>query len=122
VRQAVGARKQPTLVLRARFGVEYPAGGALQIQLQERGREVMYRFLIVIEKANGNFSAYSPDLPGCVATGKTCKQVARNMYEAIEMHVQGLMEDKLPIQVSLVCRVRSRSCDKASPPARSEVA
>jgi predicted RNase H-like HicB family nuclease len=57
----------------------------------------MYRFLIVVEKANGNFSAYSPDLPGCVATGKTREQVARAMHEAIEMHVRGLQEDKLPV-------------------------
>ena len=60
----------------------------------------MYRFLIVIEKANGNYSAYSPDLLGCVATGKTREQVTRNMYEAIELHIQGLREDKLPIPKS----------------------
>jgi predicted RNase H-like HicB family nuclease len=57
----------------------------------------MYRFLIVIEKANGNYSAYSPDLPGCVATGQTREEVEKNMYEAIEMHVQGLIEDNLPV-------------------------
>ena len=60
----------------------------------------MYRFLIVIEKANGNYSAYSPDLPGCVATGKTREQATRNMYDAIEVHVRGLLEDKLPIPKS----------------------
>ena len=60
----------------------------------------MYRFLIVIEKANGNYSAYSPDLPGCVATGETREEVERNMYEAIEMHVQGLIKDNLPIPKS----------------------
>lgn len=60
----------------------------------------MRRFLIVIEKAQGNYSAYSPDLPGCVATGKTRAQATRNMYEAIEMHVQGLLEDKLPVPQS----------------------
>jgi len=60
----------------------------------------IYRFLIVIEKANGNYSAYSPDLPGCVATGKTRDQVARNMHEAIAMHVRGLLEDKLPVPQS----------------------
>jgi len=60
----------------------------------------MYRFLIVIEKANGNYSAYSPDLPGCVATGKTREQVTRNMYEAIDLHIRGLREDKLPIPKS----------------------
>jgi len=57
----------------------------------------MYRFLIVIEKANNNYSAYSPDLPGCVASGKTRDEAARNMHEAVEMHVQGMLEDKLPI-------------------------
>jgi predicted RNase H-like HicB family nuclease len=57
-------------------------------------------FLIVIEKAEGNYSAYSSDLPGCVATGKTRDQVARNMHVAIDMHVRGLLEDKLPVPQS----------------------
>jgi predicted RNase H-like HicB family nuclease len=57
----------------------------------------MHRFLVVIEKAGANYSAYSPDLPGCVATGRTREQVARNMHAAIEMHVRGLQEDNLPI-------------------------
>jgi len=61
----------------------------------------MYRFLIVIEKANGNYSAYCPDLPGCVATGKTRKETARNMHQAVEMHLQGLLEDNLPIPKSV---------------------
>jgi predicted RNase H-like HicB family nuclease len=60
----------------------------------------MYRFLIVIEKANGNYSAYSPDLPGCVATGGSREDAERNMHEAIELHVRGLQEDKLPIPES----------------------
>jgi predicted RNase H-like HicB family nuclease len=60
----------------------------------------MHRFLIVIEKADRNYSAYSPDLPGCMATGKTHDQVARNMHEAIDLHVRGLLEDKLPVPQS----------------------
>lgn len=60
----------------------------------------MHRFLIVIETTGGNFSAYSPDLPGCVATGATREQTERRMYEAIQMHVDGLIEDKLPIPAS----------------------
>ncbi len=60
----------------------------------------MYRFLIVIEKADGNFSAYSPDLDGCVATGRTRQQTMRNMQKAIELHVRGMLEDKLPIPKS----------------------
>ncbi len=57
----------------------------------------MYRFLVVIEKANGNYSAYSPDLPGCVATGKTREDAERNMREAMLMHVEGLIEDGEPV-------------------------
>lgn len=57
----------------------------------------MRRFLVVIEKADGNYSAYSPDLPGCVATGRSREQVAWNMHEAIELHVRGLLEDGLPV-------------------------
>ncbi len=57
----------------------------------------MYRFLIIIEKANGNYSAYSPDLPGCVATGKTRAETERNMHAAVQMHIQGMIEDKIPI-------------------------
>ena len=60
----------------------------------------MYRFLVVIEKANNNYSAYSPDLPGCVATGSTREEAEKNMYEAIEMHIEGLLEDKLPVPES----------------------
>ena len=60
----------------------------------------MHRYLVVIEKANGNFSAYSPDLPGCVATGVSREEVERNIHEAIQMHIQGLREDKLPVPES----------------------
>ena len=60
----------------------------------------MYRFLVVIERANDNYSAYSPDLPGCVATGETREETERQMHEAIEMHVRGLIEDNLPVPVS----------------------
>ncbi|MEW5932253.1 MAG: type II toxin-antitoxin system HicB family antitoxin [Bacillota bacterium] len=55
------------------------------------------RYLVVIEKANGNYSAYSPDIPGCVATGRTREEVRRNMSEAIAMHLRGLAEDGLPV-------------------------
>lgn len=60
----------------------------------------MHRFLIVIEKADGNYSAYSPDLPGCVATGTTREEAEQNMHEAVEMHLQGLKEDGLSIPQS----------------------
>lgn len=60
----------------------------------------MNRFLIVIENAGRNFSAYSPDLPGCVATGATQKETERNMYEAIQLHLAGMREDGEPIPES----------------------
>lgn len=60
----------------------------------------MQKFLIIIEKAKNNFSAFSPDLPGCIATGKTVKETEKNMYEAIELHLQGLSEDNMPIPES----------------------
>ena len=50
----------------------------------------MHRFLIVIEKANGNYSAYAPDLPGCIATGATREEAESNMQAAIQMHIRGL--------------------------------
>jgi predicted RNase H-like HicB family nuclease len=60
----------------------------------------MRRFLVVIEKANGNYSAYSPDLPGCIATGKTREKTAEHMHEAIELHLKGLKEDRLSVPKS----------------------
>jgi len=55
------------------------------------------RYAIVIEAANGNFSAYAPDLPGCIATGKTVEETEREIREAIEFHLEGLRADNLPI-------------------------
>jgi predicted RNase H-like HicB family nuclease len=60
----------------------------------------MKRFLVIIEKAAHNYSAYSPDLPGCIATGRTKEQAARNMHKAIEIHLDGLREDGIPIPKS----------------------
>jgi len=57
----------------------------------------MRRFLIVVERAKDNFSAYSPDLPGCVATGTTPEETQARMHEAIDMHIKGLREDRIPI-------------------------
>ena len=55
------------------------------------------RYAIVIEQAAGNYSAYVPDLPGCVATGATVKEAEEGIREAIRMHVEGLLEDGLPV-------------------------
>jgi predicted RNase H-like HicB family nuclease len=57
----------------------------------------MSRYLIVIENAGTNFSAYSPDLPGCVTTGQTREETIKNMEVAIEFHLEGLREEGLPV-------------------------
>lgn len=57
----------------------------------------MKRYAIVVEKAKANYAAYVPDLPGCVATGRTVKETERRLRGAIEVHVQGLREDGLPV-------------------------
>ncbi|MCC7263414.1 MAG: type II toxin-antitoxin system HicB family antitoxin [Candidatus Latescibacteria bacterium] len=51
------------------------------------------QYAVVIEKAEGNYSAYVPDLPGCVATGNSRKEVEMQIREAIEFHLEGLRED-----------------------------
>jgi predicted RNase H-like HicB family nuclease len=55
------------------------------------------RYAVVIEKAEGNYSAYVPDLPGCVATGATVAEVEAEIRDAIEFHVEGMREDGLSI-------------------------
>ena len=55
------------------------------------------RYAVVIEQAEGNFSAYVPDLPGCVATGATRDEAEREIREAIAFHLDGLREDGLPL-------------------------
>lgn len=55
------------------------------------------KYAVVIERANGNYSAYVPDLPGCVATGLTITEVEAEIRDAISFHLEGLRDDGLPI-------------------------
>jgi len=55
------------------------------------------KYLVIYEKARDNYSAYSPDIPGCVATGKTLEEVEKNMREAISLHIEGMEKDGLPL-------------------------
>lgn len=57
----------------------------------------MSEYLVIIEKAENNYSAYSPDLPGCVAAGDTKEETLALMRKAIGMHLEGLREDGLPV-------------------------
>jgi predicted RNA binding protein YcfA (HicA-like mRNA interferase family)/predicted RNase H-like HicB family nuclease len=75
------------------------APGTLRSILKQAGLKVksMSRYLIVIENTGRNYSAYSPDLPGCAATGSTIEETRKNMEGAVEFHVEGLREDGIPI-------------------------
>ncbi len=55
------------------------------------------KYLVIIERTGTGFSAYSPDLPGCVATGATRGEVESEMREAVEFHIEGLVEEGLPV-------------------------
>lgn len=57
----------------------------------------MRRYAIVVERAKSNYAAYVPDLPGCVATGATVEETERRLREAIEVHIEGLRSDGLPV-------------------------
>lgn len=55
------------------------------------------QYAMIIEKGDRNYSAYFPDLPGCIATGATLDEVKQRMREALELHLRGMREDGLPI-------------------------
>lgn len=57
-------------------------------------------YAVVIEKAAANYSAYVPDLPGCIATGGTCEDAEQQIREAIVLHLEGLREDGMPVPPS----------------------
>ena len=78
------------------------SAGIVEQYSQTSGSEVMdimreKQYLVILERTERNYGAYSPDLPGCVATGKTAEDTLRLMREAIELHVRGLEEDGLPV-------------------------
>ena len=55
----------------------------------------MKRFLVIFEKTDTGYSAYVPDLPGCIATGETKEEAEKNIYEAIELHIEGIADEGL---------------------------
>jgi len=57
----------------------------------------MQKYIIIIEKTPNNYSAYCPDLPGCIATGATVEETIQRMKKAVEFHLEGLKREKLPI-------------------------
>jgi predicted RNase H-like HicB family nuclease len=59
--------------------------------------KILMRYAVVIEKAESNYSAHVPDLPGCIAVGETIEQVKEMIAEAIEFHIEGMLEQGLAI-------------------------
>jgi len=57
----------------------------------------MLKYTVVIEKADGNYSAYCPDLPGCVATGASVEETTERIKQAIEFHIEGLRGEGLDV-------------------------
>lgn len=57
----------------------------------------MNKYLVIFEKANDNYSAYLPDVPGCIATGTTLEETELNIKNALSFHLEGLKQDGLPI-------------------------
>ena len=57
----------------------------------------MKEYAVIIENAGTNYSAYSPDVPGCIATGDTIEETEQNFHDALQFHLDGLREDGLPI-------------------------
>jgi predicted RNase H-like HicB family nuclease len=73
-------------------------GLSLASEGRYRGGTTLRTFVIVIEQAGKNYSAHSPEVPGCVATGTTEKETESNMRQALEMHLEGMEEDGLPVE------------------------
>ena len=73
----------------------------------------MRTFVIVIEQAGNNYSAYAPEVPGCVATGSSEEEAELNMRSALEMHLEGMDQDGLPLESQhvVVRRVRVGSAN-----------
>jgi predicted RNase H-like HicB family nuclease len=57
----------------------------------------MRKYLVIFEKTKTGYSAYVPDLPGCIATGHTKIETEKNMYEAMQFHLEGLLEEKIKL-------------------------
>ena len=70
---------------------------------------IMEKYLVIVQKAKNNYAAYSPDVQGCVATGRTVESTLKNMQEALEMHLECLAElgEMLPVAKDLTYYLQS---------------
>ena len=70
------------------------------MKLRSKKSKVMKKYLVIFEKTKTGYSCYVPDLPGCIATGKTKIIAEKNIYEAIKFHIEGLEEEGLKVPVA----------------------
>ncbi len=70
----------------------------MEVHPYSDGQKRAVKYAVIIEKAEDNYSAYVPDLPGCISTGRTVDEAQKNIGEAIAFHLQGLREDGIPIR------------------------
>ena len=73
---------------------------------------MMNKYLIILEKSKTGYSAYSPELPGCVSTGKTIEETRRNMKDAIVFHIEGMIEEGYEIPIPIIRKAEFVSMPK----------
>jgi predicted RNase H-like HicB family nuclease len=73
------------------------------MKVRESQEEDSMKYAVIIEAGERNYSAYAPDLPGCVAVGGTLDEVRRVMREAVAFHIEGLLEEGLPVPEPTTC-------------------
>ena len=79
----------------------------------------MKKYTVIIERAEGNYAAYVPDLPGCIATGATAEETEREIREAIEFHLEGMRLVGEPIpEPTTLCGYVEAPVEQTAPPAR----
>jgi len=78
------------------------------------------QYLVVVEKADTNYSAYAPDVPGCIATGATIEETIQHMREALQMHLDAIVRDDEPVPVPY--SVLAVNVEVSVPPAASVAA
>ncbi len=81
----------------------------------------MYKYLVVVEQGSNNYSAYSPDVPGCVSAGDSVEETLEHFREALEMHLDGILEDGDPIPQMSSVAAQFVEVEMPRPDARNRV-
>jgi predicted RNA binding protein YcfA (HicA-like mRNA interferase family)/predicted RNase H-like HicB family nuclease len=98
-RQYKHPSKPGTVTVAGKPSLDVPPGTLNSVLKQAEGEAVMarLRYMVVIERGDTSWGAHVPDLPGCIAVGESRDEVRRLIREAIELHIEGLKQDGLPV-------------------------